>query len=83
MEKPNIISLPTSQMMAFCDVLGLGSKVQESTEAMILALEAADFSDLEVVKPVKGEPRPANAVGFEPDEVSADIVARRKAAMGR
>lgn len=83
MQKPNIIELPTSQMMALCDALRLGNEVQESPESMIVALEAADFSELKVVKPVIGEPRPANAVGFKPEKVSADIVARRKAKLGR
>ena len=83
MQKPNIIALPTSQMMAFCDVLGLGDKVQESTESMIRALEAADFSGVEVVKVAKGEPRPENTVGFDPDEVEPEIVAKREKALGR
>lgn len=83
MQKPNIIELPTSQMMAYCDVLGLGDEVQESPESMIVALESADFTNLKVVKPVIGEARPANAVGFKPDKVSADIIATRKAKLGR
>lgn len=83
MQKPNIVALPTSQMMAFCDVLGLPETVQASTETMIVALEAADFSRLEVVKPQAGESRPEGAVGFEPAGVSADIVAKREASLGR
>jgi len=83
MNKPDIIALPTSQMMAFCDVLGLPPSVQDNTESMIVALEAADFSGLEMVKPKKGEARPANGIGFVPDKMGAAIVAKRKAALGR
>ncbi len=73
MQKPDVIALPTSQMMAFCDVLGLGDKVQDSTGSMIAALESADFGKLK-----KGETH-----GFDPDKVEASIVAKRKAALGR
>lgn len=83
MKKPNIVALPTSQMLALCDVLGLGEKVQSSTESMVVALEAADFRRLEVDNPVAGKPRKPNTIGFELDEVSADIVAQRKANMRR
>lgn len=83
MKKPNIIALPTSQMMAFCDVLGLPDSVQSSTESMVVALEAADFSKLKVVKPMPGEARLENTVGFAPSEIGADVVAARKAKLGR
>lgn len=73
MQRPEIISLPTSQMQAFCDVLGLGKEVQESKESMILALEEADFSGLKV----------GVTHNFKPDKVAKDIVAARKAKMGR
>jgi hypothetical protein len=73
MKRPNILALPTSQMMAYCDVLGLGDKVQESTESMIVALEAADFSKLEV----------GVSHGFEPDDLGEELVANRKARLGR
>ena len=48
MDKPNIRRLPTSQMQAFCDLLGLGKEVQGSMASMIEVLEKADFSNLEV-----------------------------------
>lgn len=83
MQKPDIISLPTSQMMAYCGVLGLPDSAQASTESMIVALESADFSGIKYVAPEPGVPRQPNAVGFKPDKVSADIVARRKASLGR
>ena len=73
MTKPDVIALPTSQMMAFCDVLELPQSAQDSTESMIVALEAADFSELDI------KDRPA----LKPDKVSAAIVADRKAALGR
>jgi len=73
MKKPNIIALPTSQMMAFCDLLGLGREVQGSKESMILALEEADFSKLK-----KGETH-----FFDPANMGQEIVATRKAALGR
>jgi hypothetical protein len=82
MNRPNIIALPTSQMAAYCDVLGLGDKVQESTESMIKALEVASFKDLKRVPSdqMNGEP---NQVGFDPDDMGADIVAARNARLGR
>jgi len=83
MQKPNIIALPTSQMMALCDVLGLGKEVQASTGSMISALEVADFSKLKVVKPPSEGPRPEGTIGFQPDTVAPDIVAARKARLGR
>jgi hypothetical protein len=83
MKKPNVIALPTSQMQALCDVMELPEGVQKSTESMILALEAADFSKVKVVKPEPGVPRERFAIGYELDEVSPEIVARRKAKMGR
>lgn len=73
MKKPNIIALPTSQMQAFCDVLGLDKEVQDSKESMIVALEEANFSKL----------RKGVTHNFDPDEVEAEIVATRKVAMGR
>ena len=73
MKRPNIIALPTSQMQAFCDVLKLPREAQASTESMILALEEADFSKLK-----KGETH-----GFSPDDMGAEIVAMRKAKLGR
>jgi len=83
MEKPNIIGLPTSQMMALCDVLGLPPEVQDSTESMIIGLEKASFTKLKVVKQDPDKARPENSIGFEPDQVDADIVAARKVALGR
>ena len=73
MEKPNIIALPTSQMMAFCDVLKLPPEVQDSTGSMITALEVADFSGLKIGK----------THGFSPDNIGAAIVKKREIAMGR
>lgn len=73
MKKPNIIALPTSQMQAFCDVLGLEREAQESKESMIVALEAADFSSL----------RKGRTHNFTPDEVEPEIVEARKVALGR
>ena len=72
MKKPNIIALPTSQMQAYCDVLGIPREEQSGTSSMIIALEAADFSVLQ-----KGKTH-----GFDPDKVDADIVAARKAKLG-
>lgn len=83
MQRPDIIALPTSQMQAYCDVLGLGKEVQDSTESMVVALEAADFSNLKYQKPTEDGPRPENTVGFQPDKVEASIVASRKAKLGR
>lgn len=73
MKRPNIISLPTSQMQCFCDILGLGKEVQKSTESMITVLEKADFSKLK-----KGVTH-----GFDPDKISGDIVTSRKTRLGR
>jgi len=70
-------------MQALCDVLELGREVQGSTESMVAALESADFSKVKVVKPEPGKPRERFVIGYEPDEVSADIVATRKAKLGR
>ncbi len=71
MRKPNIIALPTSQMQALCDVLGLGREVQKSTASMIEALEAVDWAE---VKP--------KTVKFKLDVLPKDIVAIRKANLG-
>lgn len=73
MKKPDIISLPTSQMQAFCDVLGLGKEVQESKESMIVALEEADFRKL----------KEGVTHNFKPARVDEDIVVARKTKMGR
>ena len=73
MTKPDVIALQTSQMMAFCDLLGLPDSAQESTESMIVALEAADFSGLDI------KDRPALAT----NKVSAKIIADRKTRLGR
>ena len=82
MNRPNIIALPTSQMAAYCDVLGLGDKVQESTESMVMALESADFRNLKRVssEEMNGQP---NQVGFDPDDMGPEIVASREARLGR
>ena len=69
MDKPNIIALPTSQMMAFCDLLGISRDKQESMESMIPLLEGLDFSKLEVV--------------FQVDQVGKKIVGSRKVRLGR
>jgi len=68
MKKPNIIALPTSQMQSFCDVLGLGKEVQESTASMIEVLETVEWSGIKVA--------------FKPDRLPADIVAARKIKLG-
>jgi len=82
MKKPEVIALPTSQMAALCDVLELPSSVQDSTESMVEALEAADFAKLTRVESTDG-PRPRFGVGFDPAKVDASIIAQRKARMGR
>lgn len=72
MKKPNIIALPTSQMMVFCDILCI--EVEDYDKAgMIKALEKADFSKLE-----KGVTH-----NFTPDVVEANIVAARVKELGR
>jgi len=73
MQKPDIISLPTSQMQAFCDVLGLPKEVQASKEDMIAALEEADFGPLKL----------GVTHGFKPDKVEKSIIDARKVALGR
>ena len=83
MNKPNVIALPTSQMQALCDVMGLPKEVQDSTESMIVALEAADFSSVKVALAEPGKPREPGTIGYKLDSVSADIVASRKVALGR
>ena len=89
MRKPNVIALPTSQMQALCDVMELPREVQGSTESMVVALEAADWSKVKVVKAAipgpKETPKPRErfTIGYELDEVSPEIVALRKAKMGR
>lgn len=73
MKKPNIIALPTSQMMAFCDLTGIPRDKQESMESMVVALDGVDFSKLK-----KGVTH-----HFDPDDMGAEIVAKRKAKLGR
>ena len=69
MEKPNIITLPTSQMFKFCDLLGIPREKQRGIEAMIPLLEQADFSNLEVK--------------FQVDQMEDEIVESRKVRLGR
>ena len=69
MKKPDIIALPTSQMAAFCDLLGVPKDKQDSLESMVTELEKADFSKLKVI--------------FKVDRVSNEIVKDRKARLGR
>ena len=69
MEKPNIIALPTSQMQAFCDLLGIPRDKQGSIESMVPLLEEADFSKLEVIFPV--------------GQMESEIVESRKVRLGR
>jgi len=69
MKRPNIIALPTSQMLAFCDLLGISREKQGSIESMIPLLEKADFSKLKVIFPV--------------DQVEDEIVKSRKVRLGR
>ena len=83
MKKPNVIALPTSQMQALCDVMELSKEVQGSTESMIVALEAADFSKVKFVKAEPGKPRERFAIGYELDEVSSEIVEQRMSKLGR
>jgi len=83
MKQPNIIALPTSQMQALCDVMELPKESQDSTESMILALEVADFSKVRVAESEPGKPRERFTLGYELGEVSTEIVAQRKAKLGR
>lgn len=69
MKKPNIIALPTSQMMAFCDLLGIPREEQGSIKSMVPLLEKANFRKLAVVFPV--------------DQVEDEIVESRKVRLGR
>lgn len=69
MKKPNIIALPTSQMAAFCDLLGVPKDKQMSLQDMVTELEKADFTGLKVI--------------FKVDKVSDAIVKDRKARLGR
>ena len=68
MQRPNIIALPTSQMQALCDVLGLGKEVQQSTGSMIEALQEVEWRGVKI--------------GFKLDKMPADIVNARKARLG-
>ena len=68
MKKPDIVALPTSQMQAFCDVLGLGKEVQGSTASMIEVLEGVDWRNAKV--------------DFKVDVLPKGIVAQRKARLG-
>ena len=68
-EKPNIIALTTTQMYAFCDLLGIPKEKQQGIEAIVPLLEKADFSKLEVI--------------FQVDQVEDDIVESRKVKLGR
>jgi len=69
MKRPNIIGLPTSQMQAFCDLLGIPKEEQSGIESMVPLLEKANFSKLKVV--------------FQVDQVEDEIVERRKVRLGR
>lgn len=69
MKKPNIIALPTSQMAAFCDLLGVPKDKQMSLQDMVTELEKADFTGLKII--------------FKIDKVSDAIVKDRKARLGR
>lgn len=73
MKRPNIIALPTSQMYAFCDILGISREKQRGMESMVPLLEEADFSKLK-----KGVTH-----GFDPDVMSDEIVASRKIKLDR
>ena len=46
-EKTDYRSLPTSQLMALCDTMGLPQEVQDSKETMIKALEKASKKESE------------------------------------
>ena len=72
MRKPNIVALPTSQMQAYCDVLGLGREVQQDLGTMIEALQAASFAKLK-----KGVTH-----NFDSEKVAPGIIASRKAKFG-
>lgn len=69
MKRPNIIALPTSQMYAFCDLLGIPKEEQTGIEAVVPLLEKANFSKLKVTFPI--------------DQVEDAIVESRKARLGR
>ena len=83
MEKPDIVALPTSQMQALCDVLGLGKEVQDNPESMIVALEGADFSKIFYAKPTEDGPRLEGTIGFKFDQVESSIVKARMKKLGR
>ena len=69
MKKPNILALPTSQMMALCDLAGIPRDQQESMESMVPLLEEIDFSKLKVL--------------FTVDQLENEIVESRKVRLGR